>query len=282
MRITSGWNLAIGLGCALGCTAPAATTEDLRPESSIGALVVERRATAIDLRTATFRAAFAEYRGIEESDVLTLLGDRASADMESCGYFGDDDTMELNLAEVELLDVGTIRVSAAGSEARLVPHAFPDLASVIAGVFYAGDATFDVPLAEVREYGFRATGSDDLPPFELLVPAPSDIEGISLGVQPLSELQVIGRERDLDVTWAAGDVADAIEIEFRVLGESVVCIGRDDGHLQVSREALGTLPASARADVMVRRVRVTAVDVPGLLEAFARIAVIHSGTAILQ
>ena len=53
----------------------------------------------------------------------------------------------------------------------------------------------------------------------------------------------------------------------------LACASRDDGQFRIGAESLATLAPDAAASMIVRRVRVTPVDVPGLDDAFARIAI---------
>lgn len=232
-------------------------------------------------------AAFARYRGLDSATVLGLLGGRSPADLEACTFVGADDALvaadvvdDRGWGEVELLDVGTMRVRVADTEASLSPRAFPDLASVLAGVFYAGDASLAVARADADEYTFRADGSTEVPAFEAIVPAPAAptdlrVDTVLVDAASIEAGQTLAAARDagLDLTWAAADARDLIEIEIRSGGDVLACASRDDGQFRIGAESLATLAPDAAAAMIVRRVRVTPVDVPGLDDAFARIAI---------
>jgi hypothetical protein len=259
-----------------GCTAEAAAVESETLEGSVGVLHVERLADGLAPGDATgdtiLSAAFARYRGLEAGSVVGLLGSGAAAELESCAFVGPDDGLA-GSAEVELLDVGTIRVRVADTEANLVPRAFPDLASVIAGVFYAGDAQLAVPAADVDEYAFQAAGSAEVPAFDAVVPAPGEVAEVRVDGRSLAEAISLVREAGVEIVWSAGDPRDVVELEIRAGGDTLACAARDDGSFSVAPAALATLAADAGAALVVRRVRVSPVDVPGLDDAFARIAV---------
>lgn len=236
-------------------------------------------------------AAFARYRGLEAGAVLEVLGSRSPAAIGACTFVGADDRIgdaasiewgvergalaerAVQRAEVELLDVGTIEVRVAGSEASLAPRAFPDIASVIAGVWYASDAELAVPRADVDEYTFRASGSAEVPAFDAIVLAPADPGDVRLDGVPLAEALAAIREAGLEVSWAAIDPRDLVEIEIRSGGDVLACAARDSGAFRIEPQSLATLAPDPAATLAVRRVRLSPVDVPGLDDAFARISV---------
>jgi hypothetical protein len=279
-------SLFLALPLVLGgaaCTGgdPAAVSSADAEEGSIGVLHVERLSEEVagdGARRTALRAAFARYRGVDGRSVVTLLGSGPAAEIESCAWSPAGSPHVSESAEVELLDVGTIRVRVAGTETRLVPRAFPDLASVLAGVFYAGESSASgsglaVPRPDLDEYTFQASGSAEVPGFEAVVPAPAEPAEIRVDGVPATEPRAITRDAGLDLAWSAGDPRDVIEIEIRAGGEVLACAARDDGGFRVEPAALATLSPDPRGTLVIRRVRVTPVDVPELHDAFARIAV---------
>ena len=254
----------------VGCTGAEAGVSSLpQTEGSVGVLHVERVADDLEGRRTVLSAAFARYRGIGPGGVAQLLGSGSFAELESCAYVGPDDAIAPRGAEVELLDVGAIEVGVAGTQARLSPRPFPDLASVLAGVFYAGEADLAVPRADADEYRFVAAGSAEVASFDALVPAP----GPPLDVR-VSD--IVSREGGLDVAWAAEDPRDLIEVDVLAGGERLACVARDDGSFRIDPAALGTLAADPAGTLTLRRVRVSPVDVPGIDEGYARVAVSRS------
>lgn len=266
-----------GVGCGAD---PVGVTPASATEGSVGVLHVERFAGEGELEAGptVLSAAFARYRGLDGPSVLGLLGSGAAASPESCAFVGADDALGadplgVGSAEVELLDVGTIQVRVAGTEARLSPRAFPDLASVLAGVFYAGDAELAVPRADLDEYAFRAAGSDEIAAFDAVVPAPAEPAELRIDGTMAGEVGSLSRDGGFDVVWAAGDPRDTIEIEVRAHGDVLACAANDDGAFRVDAESLAILAPDGGATLRVRRVRVTPVDVPGLDDAYARVTV---------
>lgn len=262
---------------AVGCGAePEVGVASAYTTGSVGVLHVERLAggdAADGMSPTVLNAAFARYSGVDARAVLGLLGSGAAAAPERCSYVGAEDQLGAEQAQVELLDVGTIRVRVAGTEARLSPRAFPDLASVLAGVFYAGDASLAVPLADLDEYAFQAAGSDEIPAFEAVVPAPAEPIELRIDGVASSELVALSRDAGVELAWAAGDPRDTIEIEVRAHGDVLACAAIDDGSFHVDPDSLAILAPDGAASLVVRRVRVTPVDVTGIDDAFARVTV---------
>jgi hypothetical protein len=273
MRPSVRTSLALALALVgVGCTAgeAAGVVEESAAQGSVGVLHVERIA-----------AAFARYRGIDSRAVLGLLGSRSAAELEGCVFVGENEGTVAS-GEVELLDVGTIEVRVAGTEAHLAPRAFPDLASVLAGVFYAGDATLAEPRPDLDEYAFEAAGSDEIPAFDAVVPAPAAPLDLRIDGSVISAPTALRRESGVDVTWAEADLRDVIEIEVRSHGDVLACASRDDGSFHVDAESLATLAPDGAAELIIRRVRVSPVDVTGLDDAFARIAVSRAALVDLR
>jgi hypothetical protein len=269
----------LGTACTGAHSVPASSV--YAEEGSVGVLHVERIADEAGPGAGgrTFlSAAFARYRGLDVRSVVGLLGSGPPAELDSCAWAPADDRWVAESAEVELLDVGTIRVRVGGTETYLVPRAFPDLASVLAGVFYAGEWSagvggLAVPRADLDEYTFQASGSAEVPAFEAVVPAPGDLTEFRLDGKEAAPPMAIARDVGLEVHWGPGDPRDTIEIEVRSGGELLACAARDDGAFRIAPEALVTLPEDPSARLTVRRVRASPVDVPRFADAIARVAV---------
>ncbi len=287
LRIRSILLVLAALGGA-ACTAPEAGVASApATEGSLGILHVERlEIDRSDLapglfeeRSTVLGAAFARYRGIGPSGVAVLLGSESGAELDRCVFVGADDLLAPAGAEVELLDVGTLsvepRVLAPREDvepdptptARLAPRPFPDIASVLAGVVYAGDTL--TPRGTVAEYAFRATGSDELAGFDTVVPSPSAPADVRVP-------SVADRATGLELAWSPEDMADLVEVEVRAGGDRLACVAVDDGAFRIPAASLATLAADADATLVVRRVRVTAVEVPGLEDAYARVGASRS------
>src|SRR5690606_19494732 len=153
-------------------------------------------------------------------------------------------------------------------------------------VIYAGDAELAVPLPNVDEYAFRATGSLEIPAFDAVIPAPDEPRELRIDGAPPREGHAvnvsIAREAGVELSWLAGDPGDRIEMQVRAHGDVIACVGYDDGMFRVDADALAILAPDEAANVLVRRVRVTPVDVPGLDDAYARVAVTRTVRARLR
>ena len=283
-RARRSW-LSVGLAFAgVGCSgAGPGAVEATVTDGSIGVLEVERTDGSREggQRTA-LSAAFARYRGLDTGEVLGLVGHRLSGSLESCEFTAEGEALAHGEGEVELLDVGGIRVRLAGAELTLAPRAFPDLASVMAGVFYAGDAQLVAPRAELDEYTFDAAGSFEVPAFDAVVPAPSGLAEVRIGDAWLAEGVALDRETGFELAWAAGDADDRVEVELRAHGDVLRCVARDDGATRIDAEALAPLAPDPEATLVVRRVRIVPLDISGLDEAFARVSVARAVSAALD
>jgi len=274
--------LAIATLLVAGCsTAEPAGVETGALSGSVGVLHVERSAVDGSGRT-VLRAAFARYQGIDGDSVLRLLGSGSAAELGSCALVDPVDTMGAEDADVELLDVGALHVAVADTEARLSPRTFPDLASVLAGVFYAGDAALAMPEPEVDEYQFVAEGGVEVGAFEVIVPAPAAVAGLELvgadgtfaGLD--GRLTEITRAGALTLQWDGDDPRDLVEIELVSGAQTLTCVARDEGSFRIAAEDVALLDADADARLLVRRVRVSPFDAAGIDLAFARVAAVRT------
>ncbi len=261
--------------CALGavaCTTSggARDAEVDAQAASLGLVQVDRPvaigAPELSGDRASIHAAFARYHGVDAETLLDLLGGRATA-MHLADYGdhcerGGQGWVAAPDAEVELIDVGAMDVSVEDAAASVRPRTFPEL-GVVAGVFYAEDASLGRRRADLDEYVVHAEGSEELGGFELRTVAPRGFQDVRLD-GALPQFVAVTRERGLDVTWDAGDSGDRIEIELLAGGQTVSCVGRDDGALHVARELLETLSADDHGRLVVRRVRIQPADVAGL------------------
>jgi hypothetical protein len=248
---------------------------------SVGVLHVERSEVEGSGRT-VLRAAFARYQGIDGDSVVRLLGSGAAAELGSCEVVDPSEVIADENADVELLDVGALHVSVADTEARLSPRTFPDLASVLAGVFYAGDAPLAMPRPEVDEYRFEAEGGVEVGAFEVVVPAPAELSNVTLaGADGTSaaldgRLAEITRAGSLTLQWDSEDPRDYVEIELAAGDKTLACLGRDDGSFRIVASDVARLTSDGQARLVVRRVRVSPFDAPGIETAFARVAAARS------
>lgn len=279
--------VAIAALAITGCsTAEPASVETGALSGSVGVLHVER--SAIDERSieengrTVLRAAFARYEGIDGDAVLGLLGSGSAAELDTCTLVDPAAGIYADGADVELLDVGGLNVAVAETETRLSPRTFPDLASVLAGVFYAGDAALAMPEAEVDEYRFVAEGGVEVGAFEAVVPAPAQLEGVRLvgadgTFAGLDAVRAeITRAGALTLQWDAEDPRDLVELELSSGMQTLSCLTHDEGSFRILAEDVAELDADPDARLLVRRVRISPFDASGIDVAFARIAASRS------
>ncbi|MGF1469082.1 MAG: hypothetical protein ACFCGT_23395 [Sandaracinaceae bacterium] len=286
-----GWIVGIvllGAGCTGMDPVPAVTAEELT--GSVGVLHLERDhdPAGPELGRTLLRAAFARYEGVDGQEVMRILRTAAPAGPGDCAWdAAEDGVTDLvsagSGADVELLDVGALRIRVAETEARLTPRTFPDLASVIAGVFYAGDAELAMPRAERDEYRIEAEGSADVGAFEVVVPAPAAPANLALVGEDGTSARLdeaggrwteVSRTGALTVLWDAEDLTDTVEVELTAQGVTLACTAMDEGSLVLDAELLAALPADFDASLTVRRVRTTPFDAPGLGTAYARVGAV--------
>lgn len=267
-----------------GCAVDVGGTSDAPTEAgasalvgTVGVLEIDRR---VDDEGALLTAAFARYQGLAEQDVVTLVSSGARADLDACTMVEGDLGLPLD-ADVELVDVGAIDVRLEGAGAatpssRLVARTFPDVASVMAGVFYAGEATLPLPQADRDAYVVRASGGRDVGSFRVAIAAPEEVAVLVYG----DEDGMVARDRPLDFSWvpggARGGAPDVVELELASRAGTVICTAVDDGAFRIDPSLLSQLAVDQDAELVVRRVRVRAFDAEGLDSAFARVAITRS------
>ncbi|MFK7984606.1 MAG: hypothetical protein AB8I08_01160 [Sandaracinaceae bacterium] len=301
--------LCVAMALMFGCSTvePAAIGEGALT-GSVGVLHVERSAAAdqpLD-EGAVLRAAFARYDGIDGDSVLRLLGSGTAAELDRCTML-EPGALALDVASadaadhpmvepgVELVDVGALRVEVASAsneggpdemvEAELVARTFPDLASVLAGVFYAEElnaeffADNSLPaVVPAVEYRFVAAGSTDVGAFDVVLSAVDAPRSIALvgedgtGGALDSRVTDVGTDGDLTLAWSAGDPADLVEIELVSAGRTLACATRDEGSFSIPASDLGALTSDPDARLVVRRVRLEPFEAIGMDAAYARSA----------
>jgi len=269
--------LGLSAAACTGAVDGAAGSDVAATSGSVGILRVQRTFDAdpeVGARHAALGAAFARYHGIAGTDVAQLLGGGAALDTDACTTsVAGGDGLGAPEAEVELLDVGVIDVRLGAAGATLEPRTFPELGSVATGVFYAGDGAIVGPTHDGDiDYVFRAAGSADVAGFEVAITPPGDLAEVRLDGALADLGPTVWRGRGLELTWAAGDVRDRVEIELRAGGDAVVCAARDDGAFRIDALVAQALGVAPDARVVVRRVRVQGFDAQGVDSAWARVS----------
>jgi hypothetical protein len=272
-------------GCAVdvGATSDVPAEGGAALEGSVGVLEIDRR---VDDESALLTAAFARYQGLSEQDVVALVSSGARADLDTCTMVEGDVHLPVD-ADVELIDVGTldVRLENAGiatARSQLVARTFPDVASVMAGVFYAGEAALPLPRAEEDAYVIRASGGRDVGAFRVGITAPAEVAVLVYG----DEDGRVARDRPLDFSWvpsaANGQAPDVVELELTSRGGTLVCTAADDGMFRIEAAQLSHLAVDQDGELVVRRVRVRAFDAGGLDSAFARIAITRTERVMIR
>jgi hypothetical protein len=183
---------------------------------------------------------------------------------------------------VDLLDAGRLEVQVEGDEAPLSARTFPELGSFVAGVFYAEDVQLPRAEPEEDEYRIVASGSEQVPAFDVVVVAPSAPSGVMVDGTRADGSATLPRNRAASLTWNAGDPRDRIDIRLTAGGKLLECTVRDDGSFRMGRDVLSELDADEQARLMLRRVRAQRFDVPGINVARADVATKRSFTVQVQ
>ncbi|MCC7537371.1 MAG: hypothetical protein IT379_14205 [Deltaproteobacteria bacterium] len=272
--LASAWGsgMAVAMAALVGCTAESGPGPAGLSEGSLGVLVIERRSPASGEAAelpAALGASFARYRGVGAEAVLDIVGSPVLT--EGCVDLGArTDGPDVAEAEIELLDVGPIRVAAASSSIELSPRTFPAVGDLLAGVFYAGEAELP-PADAVPTYDISAPGNAEVGALEATLPAAAPPAG--LRVDGAIDGERVPRGRDLVLSWTDGGRAEAfVEVVVsRADGVAgAACTSVDDGSISVPASMLARVRGSG-AHVRVRRVLVRQLEIAGLDRAEARI-----------
>jgi len=235
---------------AITRSAPAATPDDARAEAFAGFL---RTPAGADAKSALGLAGL----GLD----LPAAGDcRRGARSDVRVYPG--------LTAVELLDAGEVTVAAGGSVTTLAPRAFPTITDSISGVVYTTRDRAAAPLPAASAYTVAASGGSSLEALSGYGQAPTLLDSVELGGEPLGSVELLSTHHDLSVAWAAGSPGDRVYVEIDAAGEPTLCTFADDaGHGAVP---LSVLPAAGAAAVTVHRLREAAFADAGVAEGALR------------
>lgn len=271
------WIALVSAGCG-------ATTEESRPNDadglpgSFGVLELERPSREDDPylsgSRAVLGAVFARYRGLDRAQVLDLLGvERPKPPVEGCALVGTPETVFPHSgAAVELLDVGTVEVELGGSSERLYARTFPELGTLVSGVFYAEDTELPTAHADRDTYRIRAEGSAEMAGFEIVLAAPPAPVDVQIGDRAVGEGPLeIARTGSVSLGWAPGQAGDRVEIQLAAGAHVIECVARDDGSFAIPFELLAHLDADEDARLVLRRVATQAFDVPDVESAWAEV-----------
>ncbi len=158
----------------------------------------------------------------------------------------------------------------------LAPYAFPSISGFASGVVYTSRDRSAEALPSGVPYRVAVAGSPDLPGFTIEGTAPSQLRDVTLGGEPLSQVERISASAPLDVTWLVDRSTSTTDPSpgdrhsgGDVLGDIVVVdlANGDDGSVFVrctfaDEIGAGTIPAewldghSGRGRVQLHRRRV--------------------------
>ena len=282
MRVLAALTL---LATAAGCSATVvdeATVDDEPADAAIhGAVVVERTValpTAPPYARTEVYARFLRVSGdVDAATAGEVVGvSVASLSPMGCGAReAGQSPVDVGTGAIELLDVGdmTLHVVDGGLLAALplAARAFPDVGDLVSGVVYTSrDPNAQLP--EGGSYLIETTGSAIMDGFSVQVEAPSAPQGLRLAgvVADGAEDAMVPAGEPLPLSWEAGAAGDRILVEVLPVDDGGAgafrCLFEDQG--------LATVPASymayasgAELDVIVHRLRETAVKLPGVDEA---------------
>jgi len=270
MRRLSAAASVLGLGAlALGCAVDTAADPETAQSGVTHAVVVVERSAAADAPEAVKAEAFAGFLSLppelEPGAVLPIAG--LALDLPAAGACkkAERDPKSVpaeELAEAELLDAGEVTLVAGGVVTTLAPRAFPSAADAISGVVYTTRDRAAEPLPAAARYTVATSGSADLEPVSVELPAPAALEGVLVMASPLGELATLRGAQPIDLRWNAGAPGDIVYLTLETDTFSTRCAYRDES-------GRGTIPASAlppsgSASFSLHRLRTTPFTSAGL------------------
>jgi len=224
---------------ALGCTGAVAGADgvDAEPVSRTNAVVaVERTSDKTDGVQAQASARFLRVSAATSTDeALSAVG--ASLDLPAVGTCAAVETLEQARGSagapapvVELVDVGTVSIQAAGGETLLWPRQLPDVTDVVSGVVYARAAADPSALPPSERYVVRV-GGPGLAPLEMAAWAPGPADDIRVAGEDAG--QVVASGATIDLSWAATSAGDDL-VYVDVSPHDVRCVFADTGSASLS------------------------------------------------
>jgi len=224
---------------ALGCTGAVAGADgvDAEPVSRTNAVVaVERTSDIAEGVQAQASARFLRVSASTSTDeALSAVG--ASLDLPAVGTCAAVGTLEQARGTagtpapvVELVDVGTVSLEAAGGETLLWPRQLPDVTDVVSGVVYARAAADPSALPPSERYVVRVGGAG-LAPLEMAAWAPGPADDIRVAGEDAG--QVVARGATIDLSWAATSAGDDL-VYVDVSPHDVRCVFGDTGSASLS------------------------------------------------
>ncbi len=139
---------------------------------------------------------------------------------------------------IELIDVGDVSLEYRGVRRAVPTRTFPDLLKVIDGVIYSANESRGVHFLPGETYTFRATGTDEVDQFDVVLDAPDDLGDVKLdGDLLVDHVPIIRRGRDLEISWEGEGYGDEVvaTVNWTSMGLpwSLTCRMRDDGYFVI-------------------------------------------------
>jgi hypothetical protein len=201
------------VGCA-GNVSGTAAPGDAEVASTMSAVVVVER--TIDVNEGARAEASARFvrvaAGASDQDALRAIG--AALELPVRGGCASVAALSGGVARsepaqvVELLDVGTVSLEAAGTETRLVPRQLPDVTDVVSGVVYARAADPSLLPASTR-YVVHVGGSAGREAFDVAVTAPADPSDVLVAGED-GRAAVVARGTSIDLSWTPTGPDDVV------------------------------------------------------------------------
>jgi hypothetical protein len=229
-------------------------TTDAESGSTHALIEVERSAVLGETGSARAVAGFARLPAVMDSDsALRLVGlGLELPQVNQCAPRGRDLADEEQVAangSFEFLPAGDITIEADTARTALAPRALATF-----GVLYT-TRDQDAPLPTAADYSVRVSGSTLISPLEVAAEAPADVESVTVGGVPLTDVERVVAGQPVDITWGVGEAGDLVYVELSTPGgvTPVGCTFRDE-------HGNGTIPAgffAGRGDgrLTLRRIR---------------------------
>jgi hypothetical protein len=258
---------------AVGCSGAVASTSDASTTSTQALLSVERTASAAD-PTGSARTHASAYflrmqAGADQGMAARLVG--ASVVLPPMGQcaavevLGDQGMPLASLGPVDLVDVGEVALEASEARATLAARAFPDVVDLVSGVVYTTRDLVANPLPLQGAYTFRISGSQVVPPMELVGRAPGPIDDFAVGGVPLHADAIALPRDNVSITWRPQPGADLVYVELASAEdgplERVRCTFANSGVGQIAQAAL---PKAASQTITVHVVHREPVAAAGI------------------
>jgi hypothetical protein len=259
----AGLSLGMALGAlSTGCTGTISGGQpgvDAETTVTHAVVIVERTADTTEGTRAAVSARFARVAaGASAGDTLRAIG--ANFELPARGMCasiragdGAGTTGADAVPFVELLDVGRISVDVAGSVTSLVPRQLPYVTDVVTGTVYA-KAAEQTLLPASTLYGVHATGTADVPAFDVSAVAPGDPSDVVI-MQETSPGNVVAQGSTIDFSWPREVTvpADVLYVEIQpalsaVAVSGVGAVGAVGAPQPAIRCVLGDAPGARSGD----------------------------------